>query len=203
MYSAAEASRASARRQSGVHARGGVPKPRDGAALRVLQVNVNGWRGRALALNRLLEKSRAHVCVLLETKLTAAAPPPVPRGWSLAARRDRTVHRGGREVAQGGVAILVKQGVRHAPLHSAFPLAAPIECVGARVVADHIRLDVWALYRPPVRGGAADSRDQGLFLDHWPAGRQVLLCSDINAHSQTWELELQRDWGLLTNLVGQ
>ena len=112
---------------------------------------MNGWRSRSIALNRLLEKVGAHVAVLHETKLTEAAKPPTPKGWSLI-RQDRRIHRvdaNRAAPAQGGVAILVKQGLKHEPLTSPLPANCTVELIGTRIRNEKSTTDIWALYRPP------------------------------------------------------
>jgi hypothetical protein len=157
--------------------------------LRVLQINVNGWRARRVPLDRLLEECNVHVAVLLETKLHERVTAPVPKGWSMQ-RLDRAVHRvstGERTPAQGGVAILVRNGIRFEPLPSPLPADSTVEVLGVRVSSERSSIDIWALYRAPVSGIAADGRDGCPLIERWPSGPRTLLCADVNSHDVSWD----------------
>ena len=160
-------------------------------ALRVLQLNVNGWRARRTPLEHIISRSDAHIVVLLETKLRPDVRAPIPRGWSLL-RQDRANHRvtasnRRQPPCQGGVAILIRHGITHEELRSPLPSQSTVEALGARVNTGIGKLDIWALYRAPVRNSPADGRDAANYIECWPSGNRALICGDVNAHDVAWD----------------
>ena len=163
-----------------------------GPQLRLLQLNINGWRRHHPALERLLQEQKIDVSVLQETKLTAETPAPKVTGFSIH-RQDRTIHRVGNRPnqvgpPQRGLAILVRRCLIHQvhPLPPSPPGAA-IERLAVQVFNSPTEvLTITNLYRPPARAGADDQRDGGLHLNSWPSASGTIICADINGHG-SWD----------------
>ena len=131
----------------------------------------------------------ADVICLQETKLaTKDKTPPTPDYTVL--RQDRTVHRGGAEQPQGGLAILVRRGLHHEPCP--VPAAPPGACLERLAVTVHPQpskegITIMNLYRPPVRtNNQQDGRDGGAYVDLWPDQPGAFIVGDINGHG-SWD----------------
>ena len=133
-----------------------------GPTLRLLQLNICGWRKHQPALERLLQEEKIDVAVLQETKLTASTRTPKVPGFTIL-RQDRTIHRVGNRPdqvgpPQGGLAILVRKGLSHQP-HPlpANPAGAAVERLAVKIF--HSPAEVFTvcnIYRPPARAAADD-----------------------------------------------
>ena len=167
------------------------PKAKGPLELRIMQLNIAGWRGKATALNKLLDDLKIDAAVIQETKITAKDPSPNTNGWTTL-RADRTIHRTPGEHPQGGLVTLVRPGIVVEQLPSLrLPDSAALESIGVKLHLQKGDLDIWNVYRPPVRGGS-DDRDADLYLDRWPHSGKVLICGDLNAHG-TWDSFVESD----------
>ena len=169
-------------------------KPRNQGNLhkpaKILQLNIDGWRGKATILTKLTEETGADIVALQETKLTAKDASPTD--WTVY-RADRTAHRtqSTRAIAQGGVALIVRPGLDTKPLPALqLPHGSALESVGASIRLGGKWVDIWSIYRPPARGGASDARDAALHTPAWPTN--AIICSDINAHG-AWDASKDSD----------
>ena len=118
--------------------------------------------------------------ILQETKLSSLKTPNCHGYKPL--HRHRKVQRtaSSRPNSQGGVVILVRQGTTiKKELNSLdLPPAAALETLGVRIGTSKGDLEIWNIYRPPVR----DERDGSLHLNKWPFGEKVVFCSEANCH---------------------
>ena len=155
--------------------------------LRILQVNINGMRGRHPHLQRCLEEHRVDVALVQETKLTARDKTPQTPGYSTL-RRDREIHRRGNQQPQGGLAILVRRGIAHEEVDlGPLPQGA---CLERQSVVVHVLhqepITLTNIYRPPARRAQDDNREAGLHLDCWPSTPGHFVLGDVNAHG-AWD----------------
>ena len=143
-------------------------------------------------VDKLLRDEEVDVAVFQETKLSKSVSTPKTPGYTCL-RLDRAVHRGVAGGPQGGLAILVRDGLPHDPLPRppGLPVSAALEVQGVRVSLVKEEVDVWNLYRPPTRG-ADDHRDGRLHALTWPATPRTLICGDLNAHG-VWDPESDPD----------
>ena len=155
---------------------------------------------RAAVIYRyLLETSVARVERQREVLLSRVAPripgfqPPV------VTRRARGRITGAAVIKGGDVAIYVRAGVHLVPLEDR-PLAAaddilsprrktalsPTEACGVRILGAR-PLDIWCLYRPPIRKSAADQREDNFDPDRLPSDDATIIVGDFNAHHPLWD----------------
>ena len=160
---------------------------------KIVQLNVDGWRGKDVVVKQLLGELEADVLVIQETKLTPDAVCPLGKNWTTF-RRERTVHRtqNAKFRPQGGIAIAVRTGIPCAKLED-LPLtdAAALETLRVEVSFGKRSYKIWNIYRPPARGGA-DNREANPHTELWPKTEDALICADINGHG-SWEDFLDSD----------
>ena len=165
------------------------PPPPTQRHLRVLQVNVNGWRARQGALEHLLREQRPDVVLLQETKIKPGDRTPPTPGFA-ALRRDRTIHRGGNAQPQGGLATLVREGLPYEAIEIGLPGGACLELQGVKVYTNtktKTAVNIFNIYRPPVRtNNERDQRDASLHTASWPSDQRSFVMGDINGHG-TWD----------------
>ena len=165
-----------------------TPVPR---CLKILQLNIDGWRGKVTSLNEFLDEKKIDVALLQETKLMSSTADPSANGWKVH-RAERTVHLVQNEQPQGGLAVLVRPGVQSRRLESLnLPTGAALESLGVSVETKHGCMNLWNMYRPPATGGA-DVRDAALYLNHWPREKSSVICADVNAHG-SWDANRDSD----------
>lgn len=156
--------------------------------LNILSWNIAGWRapGRAAVLGRVLAEHNVHVALLQETNLRGSDRIPPCPGYSVLVK-PRCVFRDGGEASTGGLAILVRRGIKFEELEKpTLPTGAALELQGVKVLEEAGRrdaLELWNVYRPPGR----DWRDCALHLGAWPAKPASIFVGDANAHAVTWE----------------
>ena len=146
----------------------------------ILQINVDGWRGKQTVLNKLLNEFNPEAVVLQEKKIKNESEASKVRNYT-AITAERSVRRtDAQERAQGGLAILVRNNVTIKKVLGKLntPPGAALETLGVRVAWAKGDVDLWNIYRPPAR----DHRDADLHLDNWPTGEQVIILSDANCH---------------------
>ena len=151
----------------------GDVSPNPGPVLRVLQINLNGWRSRQPALEQFLREHKVDVAVLQETKLSETAASPKSPGY-VTLRQDRTVHRRRNPVPQGGLAILVRRGIMHDPSVAMAPLpgGSCLERQAVKIIwSRQEALTIVNLYRPPARN---DQRDAAPYTNTWPTSPGTL-----------------------------
>ena len=86
------------------------------------------------------------------------------------------------------MAIYVRAGVHFVPLED-HPLAAAddtMEVCGVRILGAR-PLDIWCLYRPPIRTSAADQREDNFDPDRLPSDDATIIVGDFNAHHPLWD----------------
>ena len=170
------------------------PEPRTTKRIRILQLNVDGWRSKEKALKKLTHDTAADVLVLQETKLTESAKVPVDKDWTVF-REDRKIHRKSTdgERAQGGVAIAVRPGIDCMKIETIkAPTGSALESVAVKIRTQTGWMEITNVYRPPAKTGATDNRDASPYLDKWPTNKNCVICSDINAHG-SWDRSHQED----------
>ena len=139
------------------------PKTR---GLQVLQLNINGWRGKKANLEKLIEEHKVDIVALQETLLSDSSIVPKFKGFT-SIRQDRRIRRDGGRGHSGGLAFLIRNGLKHEPLGGIpdLPANAALESQGLRMWVDakprSPPISFWNLYRPPTRGGG-DNRDGAL-----------------------------------------
>ena len=162
-------------------------RPRTKEGLKIIQLNVDGWRGKGDVVKKLAYDTQADILVLQETKLTEKAKVPNSGDW-VVFRKDRTVHQTEttNERAQGGVAIAVRPGLECKEISLSMPLTAVLETVSIAVKTGNSWLEIHNVYRPPAKSGQYDQRDSKPYLDKWPCGSNSIIFADMNAHG-SWD----------------
>lgn len=150
--------------------------------------NAGGLQTKTGELERWLLTSHADVLAIQEGQFSRAAPrlpgfqPPV------VTRRARGRVTGAAVVKGGDVAIYVRAGIHFAPLDDR-PLAAnddTTEVCGVRILGPRA-LDIWCLYRPPIRSSDADQRVDNFDPDLLPCDDNTIIVGDFNAHHPLWD----------------
>ena len=159
---------------------GPAPQPQR-RGLRILQLNLNGWKRRRLVLLQALQEWKVDVAVLQETNLQEKDDVRVP-GFTY--RRDGTVHRGGGPAPHGGLLTLVRSGILHAPATPDLPNlpagSAP-EVLNVTIPPPQSK-PVTNIYRPPGRRAHDDALDTSPYTWCWPTGPNTFILGDINGH---------------------
>ena len=154
---------------------------------RLLQININGLRGKLDNLVHYMEKERVLVAAVQETLLSEGASLRAPPRYSII-RADRPARRG----RGGGLAFIVNKAVQV----KVFPLPVPagdehLEQQGLEVAMDGSSIKVLNFYVPPASScspGYAPSIDHLLGL-----GGDLIVAGDANAHHEAWFSALGRD----------
>ena len=134
--------------------------PTQGKAASILQVNIDGWRGKNTVLNKILDELKPVVVVLQETKLKKKTEAPKVPNYT-AITEERKVHRTqASELPQSGLAILICNTVTVKKVLGSLttPHRAALETLGVRVQFQKGELDIWNIYRPPARDERALAR---------------------------------------------
>ena len=175
--------------------RGKAPPP---TALKICQLNINGIMGHKALLERLLSERSPDVVLVQESLLHAGVRDPKFAGYDVL-RQDRNTRRAGplcpplgrAGPATGGLVILIKSGHgiswQQLPRPPNLPARAALEILGIRLFSGAGSLNIYNVYRPPVRGGDADARDGSLHINSWPNGDCTIFGGDFNAHSVEWD----------------
>ena len=153
--------------------------------LKILQLNICGWRKRASILLKEIEDKKIDVVILQETKLRKDDNTPKSGDFTVF-RRERVIHRGSTEQPQVGLAILVRPVItveQNEKLN--LPSTAALETLGVTVKQGKQETSIWNVHGPPARGGSTDGE---LHLKAWPHGKDTVICADVNAHG-TWDGE--------------
>ena len=155
--------------------------------MRILQINLDGWRSKAAILDNLAGETNPEVICIQETKLPDEDITKCPRSNWTKFLLSRKVHRVAAEnICQGGIATLVKPGIKCSRLQVSLPRDSAMEILGIRIHhQDDTHTDVWNIYRPPAKGGA-DTRDARPQLQVWPTDKCSIICADANAHG-SWD----------------
>ena len=155
--------------------------------LHIVCWNADGLQPKVNELERWLLLNRADVVAIQEGQFSRSTPrlsgfqPPV------VTRRARG-RIDGAQVKGGDVALYIRAGVHFVPLTDR-PLAAnddSTEICGVKILG--VRpLDIWCLYRPPLRTSAEDQR-----VDHFnpallSADVNTIVVGDFNAHHPSWD----------------
>ena len=157
-------------------------------SVRVLQMNINGWKSRRLCLEKALGEWKVDVALLQESNLQAKDHVKV-KGYTVH-RRDRQIHRGDGPSPHGGLLTLVREGTTHdLPVMDLpnLPPGAALEVMSVTLRPPRTApLTLTNVYRPPGRAAQDDGRDTDLHLPCWPTTRDAFICGDMNAHG-SWD----------------
>ena len=168
--------------------------PRQKGSLRVLQLNLNGWRSRRHAVTQALSDWKVDVAVFQETNLQPKDEVKVP-GFTTY-RRDRTIHRGRGPTPHGGIMICIRDGIIHDPATPDLPnlpAGAALEALQIMVHPPKSRpLNITNIYRPPGRSAQDDDRDTSPHHQCWPADARSFILGDVNGHG-SWDQDKEAD----------
>ena len=163
--------------------------------MRVLQLNLNGWKRRRLILEKTLADWEVDIALFQESNLTAADETPKVRGFAVY-RHDRQIHRGERASPHGGLLTLVKEGIKHLQPSTSLPGLPQGSALEVQTTTIHQPrspgIKLHNVYRPPGRNALDDQRDTELHLDHWPTDENSLIFGDLNCHG-SWDPHVDSD----------
>ena len=163
---------------------------RERSRLLVVSWNAEGLRSKVPELQQWLSLKKADVVAIQEAQLPAKSI-SIPGYQEAAVTRRARGRRDGARAKGGDVAIYVRNGLSFDKLLSA-PLAVDDdvpEWCGVRVFGrdSNKYLDVHNLYRPPLRTGASDERQDRFDPCALPADERSLVVGDVNAHHPRWD----------------
>ena len=150
-----------------------------------------GSSGRSGSSAAGLSDTKVDVAAIQEAQLAGKALSVPGYQTAVVSRRVRG-RRGVGSVRGGDVAILVKNGlkftvIRDSPLQ---PQDDTTECCAVRLILSTASqsLDVYNVYRPPIRSSPVDERVDLFSLDAFPATDTTLITGDINGHHPDWDV---------------
>ena len=146
--------------------------------------NADGLQPKIRELERWLLSNRADVVAVQEGQFSRSSITRIP-GFQppVVTRRARGRTTGAAFVKGGDVAIFVRAGVHFVPLADR-PLAAAddsTEICGVKLLGAR-PLDIWCLYRPPLRASAEDQRVDHFDPDRLPCDDSSIVVGDFNTH---------------------
>ena len=163
------------------------------SCMHLLQFNAEGISSKMPELCKLLQDRRVDVACVQETHASEGRDPRVA-GYSCVWRHRSSGRRSGGATRGGGVAILIREGLRYEVLQTR-PCASDditTEWAGVRVFPfDKAKeaLDIHCVYVPPIRHAECDERQQRFSSDHLPSIGSTLILGDFNAHHPAWDPE--------------
>ena len=161
--------------------------------------NAEGVLTKIGELSRWLSDEKVDVAAIQEAQLAGGAL-TVPGYQTAAVSRRACGRRGAGPVRGGDVAILVKNGlnfrtIRESPLQ---PQDDTTEWCAIRVILSTPRqrqpdqhrhhLDVYNVYRPPIRTSTADERVDRFSMEAFPSLDNVVIMGDVNGHHPAWDV---------------
>ena len=141
----------------------------------VLQLNINGLRGKANELNLFLKERNIKIAALQETKLEPLAPAPTFHGYTLI-RRDRNKFG-------GGVAFLIHHSIQYQNLPHPLPQDPHLETISIAIPTPEGSTTITNLYLPPSSSCQANYHPP--FADLLQGDNHIIL-GDFNAHHGLW-----------------
>ena len=157
--------------------------------------NAEGLRKKTLEVQRWLSDNRVDVAVIQEAQLPAKKNIALP-GFQLAsvARRARR-RRADGPVKGGDVVIYIRDGLKFTKLEDR-PLDVSddsTEWCGIRLLippsqhsSQPTSIDIHNIYRPPIRAGESDEREDRFALTLRPTS-DCIITGDLNAHHPMWD----------------
>ena len=163
--------------------------------LLIVSWNAEGVLGKTGELSRWLSDVKADVAAIQEAQL-AGRPLSVPGYQTAAVSRRARGRRDDGPVRGGDVAILVRDGlnfnvIKVSPLH---PQDNTTECCAVRIILSAARphqpkhLDIFNVYRPPIRTSVTDERVDRFSLDAFPTTDSIIITGDLNGHHPAWDV---------------
>ena len=159
--------------------------------------NAEGVASKISELSRWLSDTKVDVVALQEAQLAGGALTVPGYQTAVISRRARG-RRGVGPVRGGDVAILARNGlnfqtIRESPLQ---PEDDSTEWCAIRVMLSTPRpkhqprqhLDVYNIYRPPIRTSTADQRVDHFSLEDFPTLDNTVILGDINGHHPAWDV---------------
>ena len=161
----------------------------------MLSWNAEGVRGKASELGRWLSDNKVDVAAIQEAQL-AGDTLSIPGYQTAAVSRRARGRRDEGPIPGGGVVTLVRNVlnftvIRDSPLQ---PRDDTSECCAVRIIlsaASHQPrryLDIFNVYRPPIRSSASDERVDFFSMDGFPTTDSTLILGDFNGHYPDWDV---------------
>ena len=157
--------------------------------------NAEGLRKKIPEFSRWLSEKKVDVAAVQEAQLSAK-PLSIPGYQTAAVRRRARGRRGDGPVKGGDVAIFVRDGLAYTTIETS-PLRPDdntTEWCAVRIItnprspssrASHI--DIFNVYRPPIRNSEDDERVDRFTLDRFPTNAKSIIIGDINGHHPDWD----------------
>ena len=167
--------------------------------------NAEGLRPKKAEFQRWLSSEKIDVAAVQEVQLPANQPFTIP-GYQTAVVTKRA--RGRRDdgpAKGGGLAIFVRDGLNfsvidNSPLN---PLDDTTEWCGVRIYlsttstnpsstthslsSSSQHVDVYNVYRPPIRTSETDQRQDRFSMDNFPTNNRTVIAGDFNGHHSSWD----------------
>ena len=152
-------------------------------SLRLLQWNCCGARSKQAEIVDALRDNNIDVACIQETKLRGNDATPKFSGYT-SIRQDRA----NRAVAGGGLLTLVKDNLPFQRQHAA--AEGNLEMLKVRLMlGGGDSLNIINVYRPPIRSTVRETRTSESEWQSLPAGPEVVIMGDVNAHHHSWDAD--------------
>ena len=159
--------------------------------LRILCWNAEGLRPKLAELQSWLLTGKADILAIQECQFGKA--PSRVAGYQPPIITRRTRGRTAAAGAKGGdVALYLKAGLQFTPLteRRLAPADDSTEVCGVRLLGPK-PLDILNIYRPPIRPGEADERQDAFDPNFLPSDDNTIIVGDLNAHHPLWDTECE------------
>ena len=163
-----------------------TPTPTPSGAFGVVQININGLRGKIDSVVDFMVGNGTSIAAIQETHLRPNTTLRIPSGFSIV-RKDRPCNRG----KGGGLAFIIKESVFHRVLSLPTPPGDEhLEQQAIEVRLGNSGINIINFYCPP-----ASSCSQGyvLTISHLLNIKDTIIMGDVNAHHQLWHSALTSD----------
>ena len=162
----------------------------------IIQTNVDGLTyNKRAELAMLAASKKADIICIQETKLKTSRSFKTIKGYHLL-RKDRQISRQvNGEIEGGGVAILVTNKLRHQEITES-PVSNDddtTEWIGVQISTKAGNLDLYNMYRPPIRTGGQDARTDKFDPEALPGEDNTIIVGDFNCHNIHWDPYAQPD----------
>jgi retron-type reverse transcriptase len=155
-------------------------------AFNLLQLNINGLKGKANELNIFLRDNNIKIAALQETKLDPLSPSPTFKNYTVI-RKDRNQYG-------GGVAFLVHHSIQYHNLNNPLPNDPHLEALAIEIPTPDGNTTITNIYLPPTSSCQPNYQPPFSSLLQ---GDNHLILGDFNAHHKLWYSSLSDPRGNL------
>ena len=172
----------------------------DKEQVRVLQWNADSFATKKDEFKQVIQKNKIDIFLVQETKMTAQDKVPVIPGYTILSK-PRNQPRGKEKVRGGGVMTGIRNTVPYREIKD-YDIRDTNDGTTEWQMKEIPlgKKEKWRItniYVPSERAGDCrdSSKDSVVTTKHWPKEKHDLLSGDFNAHSSTWDKEMENEEG--------